>query len=388
MLTKRISHLDFVRGVAALAVCAGHLRAFQFVVMEQATHVSLPGKAFYFLTGYGHQAVMVFFVLSGYFIAGSVSDSVATGRWSWSGYAVRRLTRLWLVLIPALLLTLFWDCLGLGLTGGAGYNADFSGIIHSGPTPDAPFSVGWLTFLGNVFFLQTVASPVFGTNSPLWSLANEFWYYLLFPLAFMALHSRTPLAHRVPLVLSFSLAVWFLPAAILAGFVVWLLGYAVHVSMQYPTLRSIACGAGFFCVSFLGFIASLLAVRLGAGLGLGADLAVGFTFATMLPFLISRQPRVGWYVKIATALSEISYTLYVVHFPVLAFLFFSFRLPIKSPPGPGAYLFFAVLLMLVIAYAWAVWWLFERRTDIVRKSVESLVRRMLQTSRNKPDPAT
>jgi len=38
----------------------------------------------------------------------------------------------------------------------------------------------------NVFFLQTITVPVYGSNSPLWSLANEFWYYLLFPLLLLA----------------------------------------------------------------------------------------------------------------------------------------------------------------------------------------------------------
>jgi peptidoglycan/LPS O-acetylase OafA/YrhL len=39
------------------------------------------------------------------------------------------------------------------------------------------------TFVGNLAFLQTIAVPIFGTNGPMWSLANEFWYYLIFPLA-------------------------------------------------------------------------------------------------------------------------------------------------------------------------------------------------------------
>lgn len=30
-------------------------------------------------------------------------------------------------------------------------------------------------------FLQTRFTPVFGSNGPLWSLFNEFWYYVLFP---------------------------------------------------------------------------------------------------------------------------------------------------------------------------------------------------------------
>ena len=42
----------------------------------------------------------------------------------------------------------------------------------------------------NIFFLQGIYTPTFGTDGALWSLANEFWYYLLFPLGLIALRSR------------------------------------------------------------------------------------------------------------------------------------------------------------------------------------------------------
>src|SRR5512133_1130922 len=262
MQSRRISHLDFVRGLAALAVCAGHLRAFQFVTLEQAHQVSLPGKAFYFFTGCGHQAVMVFFVLSGYFVGGSVADSTAQSRWSWGGYALRRLTRLWLVLIPALLLTLLWDQLGRHLTRGAGYNGEFAGIIHSGPATGVPISIGWLDFLGNLAFLQTITSPVFGTNGPLWSLASEFWYYALFPLGFLVLHPNTRFGRRIILGILFSLTAWMLPGGVLLGFITWLLGCTVHASTKHPRVEAILGSLASFSVSCLVFIGALLAARL------------------------------------------------------------------------------------------------------------------------------
>ena len=69
-------------------------------------------RLFYFATGLGHQAVVVFFVLSGYLVGGSVLTAYQSGRWSWAAYALRRLTRLWVVLLPALIITLAVDGLG------------------------------------------------------------------------------------------------------------------------------------------------------------------------------------------------------------------------------------------------------------------------------------
>ncbi len=78
-LSKRTSiHLDAIRGVSALAVMLYHLRGLFFVDYPFLTNKTLFWKALYAVTGYGHQAVIVFFVLSGYFIGASVMESVSS----------------------------------------------------------------------------------------------------------------------------------------------------------------------------------------------------------------------------------------------------------------------------------------------------------------------
>lgn len=63
---------------------------------------------------FGNDAVVVFFVVSGFVIA------FAAGRDGTAGaYAFNRLTRLWSVLIPALILTLVFDRYGSALTPAA-----------------------------------------------------------------------------------------------------------------------------------------------------------------------------------------------------------------------------------------------------------------------------
>lgn len=74
---QRLAWLDFVRGLSSIAVCAGHLRAALFVDFSQLSTPSLAQQVFYFATGLGHQAVMVFFVLSGFFVGGSILKSGA-----------------------------------------------------------------------------------------------------------------------------------------------------------------------------------------------------------------------------------------------------------------------------------------------------------------------
>jgi peptidoglycan/LPS O-acetylase OafA/YrhL len=170
----------------------------------------------YVLAGAGHQAVIVFFVLSGYFISGSVFQAIERKRWLWKDYLLRRLLRLWVVLLPALLVCVLWDTLGRHLGHAPGrYPA---GVFNP--------SAWW----GNLLFVQTILVPVFGSDSALWSLANEFWYYMLFPLAFLAAHAATPRGLRLLYTALFLGGVWFVRGDVLRYFPIWLLGTLLVVT--------------------------------------------------------------------------------------------------------------------------------------------------------------
>ena len=113
-------HLDALRGVAAFWVFLSHWRDCLFVDYPDVHPHHLLMGAGYLSTGLGHQWVVVFFVLSGYLVGGSVLRQMATDRWSLGGYALKRLTRLYAVLIPALILGGLFDLLGLRLFGTTG----------------------------------------------------------------------------------------------------------------------------------------------------------------------------------------------------------------------------------------------------------------------------
>src|SRR5713101_2621714 len=91
----------------------GHVRGLFFLDFPFLANRSLAYRVLYAVTGFGHQAVMIFFVLSGYFIGTSVIDSVNGQRWSWRVYLVNRLTRLQMALFPALILGATLDQIGM-----------------------------------------------------------------------------------------------------------------------------------------------------------------------------------------------------------------------------------------------------------------------------------
>jgi peptidoglycan/LPS O-acetylase OafA/YrhL len=118
--------------------------------------------------------------------------------------------------------------------------------------------------------------------------------------------------------------------------------------------------------------------------GLASDLLLGMAFASALPALAA-LPNFGFtYDRTADGLAKISYTLYATHFPVLAFLWFVALAPSKWPVGPTGIVVMAAVSTIAIAIATAMWWLFERRTDLIRKTLEiwlSMPRRAPQEKR-------
>ncbi len=332
-------------------------------------------KLFYLVTGLGHQAVMIFFVLSGFLVGGSVITALQTGKWSWKGYLLRRMSRLWVVLIPALLLTLFWDKLGAGIDPD-GYLGAFREMYHSGPTATTPADWSIASFFGNAFFLQTILVPCFGTNGPLWSLANEFWYYLLFPLV-LAIFAGGKFILRILSLLLAGAILIFLPKSILISGLIWLLGAGVFFLIRKDRIRGIVTHPLWLSIGLILTVGSLLVSRSGR-FGAGADLIIGIGCAVMVAGLASKSSQNHLYGMVSTGMSEISYTLYLVHFPLLAFLFFGFFKGSQMDPDLTAGNCFGLVLGGVILYAVAIWYLFERNTDRIRKYIESFLLKRTQ----------
>ena len=362
----RLDKLDLVRGGAALAVLLGHLRAFLFVEHSALPTRNLLTDAFYGLTGFGHQAVVVFFVLSGFLIGGAVQERFATNRWSFGDYALRRMTRLWLVLLPALVLTLVWDLAGGVLSGGAGYDGRYYERNHSGPSSVNPVDNGVLAFLGNVFFLQTILAPTYGTNGPLWSLANEFWYYLMFPLGFAAVHGTTPVRGRVVCLVLLVAAGAFLPVGLLLAGLMWVAGYAAY-ALTRSRFAVLATSAPVFWGASLS-LGSMLLWNRWRGLP-DADYWIALAFAATLPRLAADTGGTAWWRGLARYFGNTSYTLYLFHFPFLAFLSFGVLQGRQWQPGAAGFAVYAGIVALTLAGSHLVWWLFERRTEEVRRAL-------------------
>jgi peptidoglycan/LPS O-acetylase OafA/YrhL len=367
-LAERASvHLDLIRGVSALAVMVGHVRGLFFVDFPSLANKSLACRILYAVTGFGHQAVMIFFVLSGYFIGMSVIDSISDQRWSWRVYLVNRLTRLQLVLIPALVLGALWDQIGMRIPQGASF---YFGSLYKYYAPSVALRSTVPVFFGNLFFLQSIISPVFGSNGPLWSLSYEFWYYFLFPAIVLVAASRTRIRNRFLYAGLSALLLWFVGPKISIYFMIWLAG--VLVGRLYRTARFgppriqtiVSVTAGLI---FLGALAWSRIQWFSSDTF--ADYMIGVSFALWLYTLIhgAREDVSSVYANAAKTLSAFSYTLYLTHFPVLLLLRGLLDPLGNWQPNLLHLLCGLAIALLMLTYAYAVAEFTEARTASVRR---------------------
>ncbi|MFT3704731.1 MAG: acyltransferase [Agriterribacter sp.] len=153
MKKNRLEKLEALRGFAALYVVLFH-------TLPQKIYLAGINIGFFFR--FGPEAVIIFFVLSGFVIRYTYEKSVDK---SFRFYFVRRFIRLYIPLFFIFLLGYLIKCY----------------TEHRLVGPE------WKTLLGNIFMLQdvvsqkpNVVSATYMGNGVLWSLSYEWWFYMLF----------------------------------------------------------------------------------------------------------------------------------------------------------------------------------------------------------------
>lgn len=372
-------HLNALRGVAAFSVLLNHWRDAFFADYGSLAQHNLAITLGYLVASLGHQWVIVFFVLSGYLVGGSVLRSVSTNRWSWRAYLLARLTRLYIVLLPALVLGGFLDWSGMHIAGAQPVYAGQSGMhaltANVGTTLTLP------TFIENGLFLQTIAlpwlhgrvAPTFGSNGPLWSLSNEFWYYIAFPFLVLLLGRSRSLGMRIIGSVILICWGWFVGAAIALLGITWLMGVLITFLPPFPGNHRWSRSVAILAALALFAGALVLDKILNSMQG---DLILG-TAVTFLIWVIlhcARSPLPAVYVRTAHRAAHSSYTLYLVHLPMLIFLKATLHLP-RANPSWSAFMVAMGLLAAIVLYAQLVYQFFERNTDRVRSWIKPHVLR-------------
>ncbi len=351
--------LDGLRGLAAFYVLVGHARWLLWEGYSEG-FVKHPHDYSRFETAlvyasslfrFGHEAVVFFFVLSGFVIHLRYSKQLYMNReeaqFDWTRYLMRRVRRLYPPLFLSLALTLALDLLGASL----GF------IIYQQKTPYPLINQNvlvphdWFTGLGNLLFLMNSYVPTWGTNGPLWSLKFEWWFYMIYPVFWWLSKKSIALAtglmsclwilslfqlltHIVLLndVFSMMLAWWV--GALLADV------FTQRINVPFKRLSP-----------FLGFVILLPIFKTNSVVH---DILCSLMFGGLIAVCFAFQEK-GRSLNLLDAikpLGDMSYSLYVLHFPILVFM--SGWLMSSSPghclPEHFGWSFVGILICLLVAY--------------------------------------
>jgi peptidoglycan/LPS O-acetylase OafA/YrhL len=269
----------------------------------------------------GYAGVDVFFVISGFVIATKLVEEIDEGKFSIANFYVRRIRRI----LPALVATILLCCVAACAFFLPNALHDFARSV-----------VATAVFLSNMYFWKN--SGYFETGAldrPLlhtWSLAIEEQFYIVIPIVlylFVVYARRWTFAlFALAAALSLGLSIFMTDKAPTANFFVlptraWelLLGVLVALAPWVPTSNRI--------------LREVIAV---AGLTLIAIAMLTYTSATPFPGLAAFVPTIGTAALIylgkagepsvvaralglrpVVAVGLISYSLYLVHWPIIVF---------------------------------------------------------------------
>jgi len=293
--------LDLIRFSAAAIVFLGHL-----------SDPRLGGESLRPFLPLAKSAVIAFFVLSGYVVSWSAArERTATD------FAVNRAARIYSVALPALLLTWAID-LGLRAHDPAAIQSGYQ-LAH--PWKYVPI---FLTFSTDFWFLNENAF----SNIPYWSLCYEVWYYVTYGIFFFGPARWRWLAAGLVLALAGPRLWLLLPT--------WLLGAVVRRAHERVNLARNVASA--LCI---GGVAALILVKASGiegilndwfNVALGGFPAAKLRYSQNAPgdmlvaacigsvIFAARDADYVWLKPLhgtVRGMASISFSLYLVHFPLL-----------------------------------------------------------------------
>jgi peptidoglycan/LPS O-acetylase OafA/YrhL len=358
--------LDFLRATAALLVLLGHTRRAYFHYTDVLAQPGLFLKLFYFITSLEGEAVVIFFVLSGFLIGGSLADSMQRGSFDLVRYLIARFVRIYIVYIPALAITETVFLFGSILLSdpGTGDNRplfsqqqmDFGGVSQA---------------ICHLAGLQGFTCRPWEQNPALWSLGYEWALYLFAPAIIGLIVCKAAPGLRLmatALVCAIAVTVCENPISGVGWFLVWFLGAA-----SYRVLRAglVPLPAGLLGA---GLIIAGMAMRLLNAAERETDTIIAAGFAMVIacrPLVEFRlAPRLsGWAAGFA-------YTLYAIHAPLVYLavaVFQNIGCPTdQGPPSPLLFMEFGVTSAMCLLAAYLISLFTERKTGQIRAIMMSM----------------
>ncbi len=346
---RHLSYIEGMRGLAALYVVLGHFCTMVDPAQRIAKSSSLAGlisRQFWF----GHLAVAAFIVISGFCLQLALFNRGGRGTViHLKSFFVRRCRR---ILPP------YYACLILSLVVCWTVTRYQTGMPWSQYVPlTTPNVAAHFTMIHNL-------SPewMYKINGVLWSIAIEFQLYFLFPAiaAIAARRARWPVLFTVGFaVAGLGLAV---PAAHKSYFwFLWLFWIGAMAAREAFAGEDDGKGrwAGWLA---LGSVLAVVAWTAIDRSTMASDLALGYGIAVLLMVLAKRPQNLVTRIlgsRLLAGLGAFSYSLYLIHHPLLQVLYVNRPAWASTPVRQWAYLL-AIGIPVILFLSWIFYRVFER----------------------------
>lgn len=360
--TVRLDYLDGLRGVAALYVVLFHATIGFVAPFPEALRPL--GRLFSF----GHEAVGIFIVLSGYCLTLSATRFGAVHpRPSLGPFLFRRARRL----LPPYYAAMALSLAAIALIPALGPHR-LDGTIWADTFP----ALAWGPIVSHLLLVHNWFPVwVHSINGPHWSVATEWQIYPFLPLVLVPLRNKFGAVWM--LFVAFALGycpLWFAPEwsrtvvswylpVFAAGVFAALIHFADGAEARLRELPWGRCAVliGFGLVVFAqGFASVWFRLQPLTDLLVGVATAI-FLVWTRQAALRGRPHLLGRWLElpIVDGLGRISYSLYLTHLPVLALLYASLR-PLRLSWAWTAATMLFVGTAISVLFAWVFYALVER----------------------------
>lgn len=256
--------------------------------------------------------VQVFFILSGFGL--TLTYLERKDNWNWKQWSWRRFTK---IVVPYAIAVIF--SFGMGMLGSKLY-----------PTLEKQFS--WTSLFAYLTFTRNFYPPSWGWNLPLWFMPVIVGLYVCFPVLIKIMEKW---AVKTLLLISLLITCGTITLAIITGlytghqadlFTFWIFQFALGMALAYvrsvqPQKLNYLIGLGAFLVG-IGLFTVSWALRTYVPYGRAYNdliTSVGIFLVLLNIGWLARRliPVIG---EMLNQLGRKSYLMYLIHFPIMAFL--------------------------------------------------------------------
>lgn len=349
--------LDAIRFVAAFMVLLSHCRNTFFPEYGDlpAEQHSIATMLFTFICRMGHEAVIVFFVLSGFLVGGRGWENIKSGTMQVKSYAIDRFARIYPPLIAAVIFC--------GITSFVTRGIEFN----------------WGCAIGNLLNLQGICCG--SLVSPFWSLSYEVWFYIILGTLSVLLLTDSEKNKLISFTMFFGTLSVFVMGLKCTYLIIWVMGAIAYMTRPKKTNVSV------LILSLLGVAGGILYYQLSKDshfLGFAfkgnnrelIEMIIAFAFCLFIQQVILFEPQTivaKSIEKLLGNMAKFSYTLYLSHRIVFLWIIAYIWPENVCDFTTKGLMIFLYIIALTLLCCYILYFVSERHTSIIKRKLKSLL---------------